>query len=166
MRTAQKLACASARAGARVRYGVLMTERREVDRTAWAAYVQRLVDQEARSGEHGAVSRVARRVGVTPKTITRWLNSEVGVSLDSVGAVARATDTSTTQLLRDLGYEGDVADELAGPAAPDPADLEERLWHALAAVGLDEGDRREVIAYLRARRAMRDEAAGPRDTAV
>lgn len=151
-----------------------MADRREIDRAAWAEVVSELLREEVDTyGEHGAQSRLARRVDVSPNTIQRWREQKVTVATDNVNAVAEATGRSPIDLLVRVGYytPEDVqerrehvlsimdyaADELSAlseqPRFDDP--LEGRLWHALAAVGLPEEERLAVLAYLRARAEIR-----------
>src|SRR5687768_6627020 len=71
--------------GMHVGYSHDVSERR-VDRDAWADLVGKLVTGRTR----GNKSAFARTVGVTARTLDRWLAGEVNVSEASVRAVARA----------------------------------------------------------------------------
>lgn len=71
-----------------------------IDRAAWAAVVQRLINEEA----GGNKTKFAGLIGRTYKTINRWLNSEGSVSEGSVRAVAEALHISPVELLVKVGY--------------------------------------------------------------
>jgi len=73
---------------------------RRVNRDAWARVVSELVASETR----GKIAPFARRVGVDPRTVSRWLRGEVDVSEESVREVARQTGRNPAQLLVDVGY--------------------------------------------------------------
>lgn len=88
-----------ARGDIHVRYDVGVGERR-VNREAWAEVVSRLINQETAGNQ----SRFAALVGVTYKTIRRWLKGESDVSEDSVRQVARAVGISPLELLMRVGY--------------------------------------------------------------
>jgi hypothetical protein len=85
--------------GIHVGYSRDVSERR-VDREAWADLVRKLVTGKAR----GNKSAFARTVGVTARTLDRWLAGEVNVSEASVRAVARAFDLDAMNLLVAVGY--------------------------------------------------------------
>jgi len=86
---------------------------RSVDREAWAEVVSRLINQETAGNQ----SRFAALVGVTYKTIRRWLKGESDVSEDSVRQVARAVGISPLELLMRVGYYS-----LSDLDAPTPAE--------------------------------------------
>lgn len=95
-----------------VGYSPGMAERR-IDRDAWAKVVQGFVDAASR----GNKSAFARRVGMTTKTIDRWLAGSVDVSEQSVRVVAEALGQNPMDLLVLLGYYR--PDEIvATPPAP------------------------------------------------
>lgn len=71
-----------------------------IDRAAWAALVADLIDRETR-GKKAAFSRL---IGVSTRTLDRWLAQEVDVSEESVRSVARATGHSAMDLLVRVGY--------------------------------------------------------------
>lgn len=73
---------------------------RSIDRTKWAAVVSRLVADET----GGNKSRFAALVGVTYKTVHRWMTEASDVSEDSVRDVARALHMSPLELLLRVGY--------------------------------------------------------------
>lgn len=82
-----------------VRYDAGVGER-SVDRKAWAAVISQLVTEET----GGNRSRFAALVGVTYKTVTRWLKGETDVSEESVRQVARAVHVPPAELLVRVGY--------------------------------------------------------------
>lgn len=102
----------------RVRYAEGVAAR-SVDRQAWANTVSNLIEQETR----GNKTRFANLVGVSYKTVLRWLAEESDVSEESVRQVARAIGVPPMQLLVRVGFY--AADELAATepaaAAEDPA---------------------------------------------
>nr|MDT0660805.1 helix-turn-helix transcriptional regulator [Micromonospora sp. DSM 115978] len=77
-----------------------MQEGREIDRQAWADLVKSLIGTRARGNQ----TAFAELVGVTPRTITRWLNQDVRVRYGSVQAVAAAMGVSDLELMVQLGY--------------------------------------------------------------
>lgn len=93
-----------------VGYSPGMPERR-IDRDAWAKVVRGFVDAASR----GNKSAFARRVGMTTKTIDRWLAGTVDVSEQSVRVVAEALDQNPMDLLVLLGYYR--PDEIVAPPA-------------------------------------------------
>lgn len=93
-----------------VRYAVGVTARK-IDRGAWARQVARLIEQES----NGNKSRFAAQVGVTYKTINRWLNSEGDVKEENVREVARTLGIKPRDLLVLVGYYDE--DELRPPPA-------------------------------------------------
>lgn len=103
----------------RVIYPVDMADS-PVNREAWAAVVQKLLDEEAK----GNKSALARMVGVEYQTIRRWLKAEVDVKEESVRSVARALNLRPMDLLVEVGYYvvGDVTH-----AAPEQVADEEAL---------------------------------------
>lgn len=107
------------RADMRVRYAQGVAAR-NVDRQAWANTIAQLIAQETK----GNKTRFATLVGVSYKTVLRWLACESDVSEESVRQVARALGVTPVELLVRVGFY--AADELtaAGPAAAttdDPA---------------------------------------------
>lgn len=93
-----------------------MAVERTVDRDAWAAVVQELIDRETR----GKKLPFARLVGVDATTVSRWLRREVAVSDDSVRAVARAIKHPPMDLLVKAGYYTPA--DIPPPRAADPND--------------------------------------------
>lgn len=117
----------------------------EVDRDAWARTVRHLMDTETK----GNASELARRVGVTTKTLYRWLGAEVAVSEESVRKVTRSlnyTPAQTIQLLLALGYYR--ADEFP-PAAPEPEDSGDPEEQIIRDAGLSPSATRNLIKRLR-----------------
>ncbi|WP_091086252.1 helix-turn-helix domain-containing protein [Micromonospora nigra] len=94
---------------------------RTVDREAWAAVVTQLIRDEA----NGNTSAFAKLVGVTYKTVRRWLTKTTDVSDDSLRQVARALHIKPADLLVRVGlYDAaEIATASATPqiAADDPA---------------------------------------------
>lgn len=92
---------------------------RSVDRQAWANTVSQLIEQETK----GNKTRFASLVGVSYKTVLRWLACESDVSEESIRQVARALGVAPVELLVRVGFY--AADELAATApaaaAEDPA---------------------------------------------
>lgn len=103
-----------------VRYGEDVAER-TVDREAWANVVAQLINSEA----GGNTTRFAQLVGVTYKTVRRWITQETNVSEESIRAVANALNVKPGPLLVRVGlYQpGELADtaEPAPAANDDPA---------------------------------------------
>ena len=102
-----------------VRYGGEVAKR-SVDREAWANVVAHLINQET----SGNKSRFASLVGVTYKTVLRWINQQTDVSEESVVQVARAVGVKPMELLVRVGFY-DPADLTAAEQPPtvdnDPA---------------------------------------------
>lgn len=91
-----------------VRYDQAVGERR-IDRDAWADVVAQLIAQET----GGNTSRFAQLVGVTYRTVRRWLTKGGDVSEESVRQVARAVHIPTAELLLRVGFY-DAADLATG----------------------------------------------------
>lgn len=85
--------------GSRSRYYGSVSERK-IDRDAWSAVVQSLIDSRTR----GKKAPFARLVGVDPRTIDHWLKATVDVAEVSVRRVARATGQHPMDLLVQVGY--------------------------------------------------------------
>lgn len=100
--------------GTHVGYSPGMSPRR-VDREAWAKTIRDLV----RGVSKGNKSAFARRVGLTTRTIDRWLAAEVDVSEGSVRQVAERLDISGIELLIAVGYYRPEELTLTAPTAPD-----------------------------------------------
>lgn len=110
-----------------VRYGVGVDDRpNSIDRAAWAETVQDLINTVSKGNQ----AEFGRIVGVSARTINRWLTQDVDVAVDNVRAVARATRVRPTDLLVRVGYL--TADEVnAGPNPPLDPDV--RRWMAILA---------------------------------
>ena len=91
---------------------------RQLDRTAWAAQVSELLRVEA----GGNKTRLAEMVGVTSKTIDRWLKGQVDVSEQSVREVAKRLSRDQVRLLVTVGYYEDGDLRAPAPELPTPAD--------------------------------------------
>ena len=100
--------------GTHARYPLRVTTDGRIDREAWAQVVKSLRLSEAK----GKTAPLARKIGVDPRTVDRWLRREVDVKEESVRAVARALDRSPVDLLVQVGFY--QADEIAPPTAPNP----------------------------------------------
>lgn len=85
--------------GTRVGYSAAMSTRR-IDRDAWATLVRSLIVATSR----GNKSAFARKVGVTTRTLDRWLDAQVDVSEQSVRAVAEGLGKSPLEMLVAVGY--------------------------------------------------------------
>jgi DNA-binding transcriptional regulator YdaS (Cro superfamily) len=77
-----------------------MQRQREINRQAWADEVQRLIRVHARGNQ----TQFAAMVGVTARTVHRWLNQQAAVSEESVRSVAEAVGVSAMELLVRIGY--------------------------------------------------------------
>lgn len=109
----------------RVGYGVrVVDDAAEIDKTAWAALVSTLITSET----GGNKAKFATKVGFTPRTIDRWLESQVVVRPQNVTAVARALGRSPVELLVRVGY---LSSAEAGPADQGPLDPLSRRWLAV-----------------------------------
>jgi hypothetical protein len=102
--------------GIRARYSVAVAVERSVDRGAWAGLVVELMNRETK----GKKLPFAKRVGVNPRTVDRWIREEVSVTHESVRQVAERLDLSAMDLLVKVGYYR--AGEMAPPRAADPYD--------------------------------------------
>lgn len=100
----------------KVGYRVRVADAAEIDRTAWAALISALISSEAAGNQ----TRFATKVGVTPRTVSRWLESEVAVRPQSVTEVARALGRSPVELLVRVGYlsPNEAAEQGPGPLDP------------------------------------------------
>lgn len=128
--------------GSHARYPLGVGDR-NINRDAWARLVDRLVTDEAR----GKKAAFARIVGVDPRTISRWINSEVDVSEESVREVARRLNRSPMDLLVKVGYYA-ITDL---PATPQPEERDPALEQILTAPVSDQM-KMKMIERLRATR--------------
>lgn len=132
----------------RVRYGRAVTGRRQIDRAAWARVVDKLVTTEAGGNQtcFGAL------VGVTPKTVGRWLRKQVDVSEEAVRGVANALNQPPLPLLVEVGYY--TADEATGAigqtaGARDDRDPEIQV---ILNSGVSDDLKTELVAHVKRRR--------------
>lgn len=106
------------------RYDLAMSGK--VDRKAWAAVVQRLLDEQCA----GNKSAFARRVivderAINPRTVYAWLTEDMAVSEKSVRAVADGFELNPLDLLVEVGVY--APDQLPERQADSPFDEERRL---------------------------------------
>lgn len=92
-----------------------------IDREAWARELAALITRFDPGGPKGVGNKSAfsRRIGITTRTIDRWLACQVDVSAESVRAVAEALGLPSqerAELLAKIGFWTTVA-----PVSPDPA---------------------------------------------
>lgn len=99
-----------------VRYRGHMVDRRSIDRAAWAALIQTLVDSTA----SGNQTQFAKKVGVTSRTVNRWLKQDVAVDSDNVVHVALALGQNPTNLLVQVGYLTSAEASTGGSQPLDP----------------------------------------------
>lgn len=125
--------------GVHARYPLGVAERK-INRGAWARLVAALVESETR----GKKATFARLVGVDPRTISRWLNSEVDVSEESVREVARGLHLSPIELLIRVGYYSPNELSILPPPAP-PAEVDEVIDLILAAEGFTNEEKMNMI---------------------
>ncbi len=117
----------------------------KIDRSAWAAVVAALIDQE--SG--GNQTHFGLAVGVDRKTVARWLAGTVDVSEEKVRAVARALGQPARDLLVRVGYY--QADELPAEDVPTPAETDAAI-ELVRNSNLSLSAKRELISHLMAQR--------------
>jgi hypothetical protein len=128
----------------RVRYSPGVSERK-IDRAAWAALLVPLILSEA----GGNKSKFCRTIGVSTRTLDRWLDMQVDVSEQSVRDVARALNRSAAEFLVRIGYYRHA--EL-NPPATGPEEHDELIDLVLADERLSERDKVEIIEVLMERR--------------
>lgn len=129
---------------------------RRINRDEWARQVERLIVSETA----GNKTKFAARVGVTYKTVNRWLNSEVDVSQENVRAVARALELPPGDLLVRVGYytEGDFA--APAPVPPPPGGGPDDVLDLIMTSDLPPSMKRRMIERLsRLRVAQREREA-------
>lgn len=124
---------------------------RKINREAWAAEIKRLILEEAA----GNRSRFAALIGVSYKTVGRWLDCTVDVSEDSVRQVARELRINAMDLLVRVGYY--QPSDIQPTAAPTPAEIEAdpalRVIEDAAVPPRVKARMRERLYELRAQRA-------------
>lgn len=124
---------------------------RRVDRTAWAA----LVDTWKRTIAGGNQTRLAEILGVTSRTVSRWLNQEVDVSEGNVTAAARAVGRSPIELLVRVGYyDPEEVAAAAISARPEPGpesadELEFEITQIMQDNSLPRDVREDMVHYAR-----------------
>lgn len=102
--------------GIHARYALVVAPDGGINREAWAHVVSSLRQEEAK----GKTATFARKIGVDPRTVDRWLRQQVAVKEENIRAVARALDRSPMELLVQVGYY--EAGEIAPPTPVDPHD--------------------------------------------
>lgn len=102
--------------GAHARYSAVVAADGSVDRDAWARLVGELMARETK----GKKLPFARKIGVDPRTVDRWLRHEVDVKEESVRAVAAALDLRAIDLLVQVGVYKPT--DVGPPVYPDPRD--------------------------------------------
>jgi hypothetical protein len=109
-----------------------------VDKTRWAAVVQRLMDKHA----SGRKATFAKLVGVDPRTVSFWIDKEYTVREAMVRQVADRTGESAIELLVEVGVFAAKDVPAAGVAAED-------LWIVeviQASKKLDQATKNRLIA--------------------
>lgn len=140
-----------ARADTRVRYAVDVTARK-IDRDEWARQVARLVTEET----GGNKSRFAALVGVTYKTVNRWLRSEGSVREENVREVARALGISPADLLIQVGYYAEAELRAPRPASQPPTtDIDDDAVRMIVESKLPPNMKRRMLERLRLIREAR-----------
>lgn len=90
-----------------------------IDRSAWARVVQRLIVRfDPGPGGKGNKSAFARRIGMTTKTIERWISQSHEVKIETVRSVIDALHLNpqeSAELLAEIGFHLG-----ARPGYPDP----------------------------------------------
>lgn len=124
--------------GIHARYPLGVTVSGGINREAWAQVVAALRLSEAK----GKTATFARKIGVDPRTVDRWLKQEVAVKEENIRAVARALDRSPIELLVQVGYY--QANEIAPAGMPDPYE-DAIVQEILADPSLTEDQRAELI---------------------
>jgi transcriptional regulator with XRE-family HTH domain len=84
----------------------------------------------------------ARKIGVDPRTVDRWLRQEVDVKEESVRAVAGALDLRAIDLLVQVGVYKQA--DITPPVYPDPRE-DPVIQHILADPRLTEEQRVELV---------------------
>lgn len=102
--------------GVHARYSLLVAPDGGIDREVWARVVSALRKEEAK----GKTVPFARKIGVDPRTVDRWIRQEVAVKEENIRAVARALGRPPMDLLVEVGYY--QPGEVAPPIPVDPRD--------------------------------------------
>jgi transcriptional regulator with XRE-family HTH domain len=111
--------------GTHARYSLVVADDGSINRDAWAQLVADLIQRETK----GKKLPFARKIGVDPRTVDRWLHQEVVVKEESVRAIARTLDLQAVDLLVQVGYY--KLGELSPPTLPDPR--EDPIIHEILA---------------------------------
>lgn len=118
-----------------------------IDRKAWAKEVADLIARFAPGPRPpGNKSAFARLIGMTTRTIDRWLACETDVSLDSVRTVAdklSLPEREQTELLTRIGYLS-PGGFLAPPEIPNPHE-DPIIQQIMADSGLTKEQRAELV---------------------
>ncbi|MGJ3223794.1 helix-turn-helix domain-containing protein [Micromonospora aurantiaca (nom. illeg.)] len=127
-----------------------MQRHREIDRHAWAQAVGQLVRTKARGNQ----TQFAALVGVTARTVYRWMNREAAVSEESVRAVARAVDINPMELLVRIGYytpdEAQAAEMgFPAPVADEPPPDDEESIRMIRESDLPDDVKSDLISEIR-----------------
>lgn len=130
----------------RVRYAHEVSGR-SIDRTAWAGIVSRLIAQET----GGNKTHFAQLVGVTYKTVLRWLAQDGDVSPERVAQVADACHMSPIELMLQVGYYRHA--DLPEPSPAQPADIEDEALRAIVEAGYPSRIKMRMIQRLTELRA-------------
>jgi transcriptional regulator with XRE-family HTH domain len=124
--------------GIHARYPLGVTADGGINREAWARVVNDLRAAEAK----GKTAPFARKIGVDPRTVDRWLRQQVAVKEENIRTVARALDRNPVELLVQVGYYR--PNEIAPPAVPDPRE-DPIVSEILADPHLTEEQRAELV---------------------
>lgn len=137
--------------GTHARYPLVVAPDGGIDREAWARVVAALRQDETK----GKTLPFARKIGVDPRTVDRWLRQQVAVKEENIRAVARALDRPPMDLLVQVGYY--QPGEVAPPIPPDPRD-DPVVQAILADPRLNE-DQRTVLVRRELARIKREQEA-------
>lgn len=124
--------------GIHARYSLVVAEDGSVNRDAWATLVAELLERETK----GKKLPFARKIGVDPTSVDRWLKRQVDVKEESVRAVARKLDLQPVDLLVQVGYY--KTSEIAPPSYPNPYD-DSVVQQILADPRLSDAQREELV---------------------
>lgn len=133
-----------------VRYADDVAARR-IDREEWARQVARLVNEET----DGNKSQFAALVGVTYKTVNRWLNCEVDVSEEKVREVASALHIKPVDLLVQVGYYAES--DFPAPAPTPGKTVDDPARRTILATNLPPRMKKRMLQRLEALRAAQRE---------
>lgn len=137
-------------ADTRVLYPLDVAERK-INRTAWAAIVRNILDEEYA----GNKTAFGTAIDSDRKTINRWLDEDVDVSEEMVRKVARRHNLSPIDLLIEVGYY--VAQDVRTESA-EPATDGDELQEMIGAAPVTPSQKREMREFVEHRRAEADQA--------